>query len=532
MTGSRSGRHAGRLRAHSDGEGASFVLRRRLRGGERVTVRTELPVRGTRNGDFTFRTARIPRRVTIQNLILENIPAKKTRLFRSRPDLAPPFVTVDTARPGVAPGHLFLSPKSKRDEKQAGPLIADSRGEPIWFQPLPGIQAATDFRAQTYQGKPVLTYWQGTSRQGIGVGQMVIRDQSYRVIRRIRTPNGFKPDLHEFVITPEGKAVIITYPVVRANLRAVKGKRRDLAVDSVIQEIDIATGLVTFEWHSIGNVPLTESFSAPRPGTPVRLRALQLGQPRHGRRLPDVRAATRGRSTRSTARRAASCGAWAASAARSGSPAPAQFAWQHDAHRRADGAITVFDNSAFPPVRKFSRALAIRLDEPAPHRLADLRDRASEAPAGGDAGQPPEPRQRQLPRRLGLAAHADRVRRRAATCCSTRSCRSATSPTAPTACRGSACRCTRPTVKAADEPGAGTDAYMSWNGATEVAEWELFAGSSASTLQSVGRAPRRGFETKMTDARRAALRAGPRARRRGPGPLHLRPHARHPPLSG
>ena len=50
----------------------------------------------------------------------------------------------------------------------------------------------------------MLTYWQGTSRQGIGVGQMVIRDQSYRVIRRIRTPNGFRPDLHEFVITPAG----------------------------------------------------------------------------------------------------------------------------------------------------------------------------------------------------------------------------------------------------------------------------------------------------------------------------------------
>ena len=56
----------------------------------------------------------------------------------------------------------------------------------------------------------------------------------------------------------------------------------------------------------------------------------------------------------------------------------------------------------------------------------------------------------------------------------------------------------RPKVAAADEPGAGTDAYMSWNGATEVATWELFAGSSASSLQSVATVPRRGFETKIT----------------------------------
>ena len=138
VTGAKSGRHSGRLRAHSDGKGASFVLARKLRQGERVTVRTDLPIRGTSNGDFTFRTARMPKRVTIQNLILENIPAKKTRKFHSRPDLAPPFVNVDTSLPGQAPGLLFLSPKSKRDEKQAGPLIADNSGQPIWFAPLPG----------------------------------------------------------------------------------------------------------------------------------------------------------------------------------------------------------------------------------------------------------------------------------------------------------------------------------------------------------------------------------------------------------
>ena len=54
VTGSKSGRHSGRLRAHSDGQGASFVLKRRLRQGERVTVRTDLPIRGTRNGDYTL----------------------------------------------------------------------------------------------------------------------------------------------------------------------------------------------------------------------------------------------------------------------------------------------------------------------------------------------------------------------------------------------------------------------------------------------------------------------------------------------
>ncbi|MEA2132237.1 MAG: hypothetical protein QOC68_146, partial [Solirubrobacteraceae bacterium] len=57
VTGSRSGRHKGRLRGHSDGQGASYVMPRAFRGGERVTVRTALPIRGSRSGDFSFRIA-------------------------------------------------------------------------------------------------------------------------------------------------------------------------------------------------------------------------------------------------------------------------------------------------------------------------------------------------------------------------------------------------------------------------------------------------------------------------------------------
>ena len=350
------------------------MLARGLRQGERVTVRTGLPIRGTSNGDFTFRTARMPKRVTIQNLILENIPAKKTRKFRSRPDLAPPFVTVNTSRPGLAPGYLFLSPKSKRDEKQAGPLIADNRGQPIWFRPFSGIDAATDFRAQTYRGRPVLTYWRGTSRQGIGTGEMVMLDQSYRVIHRIRTANGFRPDLHEFKITPDDKALIVTYPIVRQNLQRVKGKRRGLVVDSVIQEIDIATGLVTFEWHSLGNIPLRESFSQPRPGTPfdyVHTNSVNLDT--DGDFLMSARNTWAGyKIDRETGRIL-----WRLGGKRSTFKLRARalrVAARHPPARRT-ARSPCSTTPAFPPVRKFSRALAIRLDQAQEDGVADLGPR-------------------------------------------------------------------------------------------------------------------------------------------------------------
>ena len=497
VTGSRSGRHSGRLRAHSDGEGASFVLARRLRGGERVTVRTGLAIRGAANGDFTFRTGRIPSRVTIQNRILENIDAKRTRSFRSRPDLAPPFLTVNTSRPGIAPGHLFLSPKSKKDQKQAGPMIADNSGQPIWFSPLPGIEAATDFRAQTYRGRPVLTYWRGTSRQGIGVGEMVILDQSYRVIHRIRTPNGFRPDLHELLLTPRGTAVIITYPIVRANLRPVKGARRGLVVDSVIQEIDVATGLVTFEWHSLGNIALRETFSKPVPSPRAPFdyaHSNSVNLDTDGDFLMSARNTwTVYKIDRETGEIRWRLGGKESDFRLS---AAARFAWQHDAHRRSDGVITVFDNSAFPPVRKFSRALALRLDE-GEETATLLRATAhpSKLLAATQGGQQTLPNGNFLvgwgsQRQLTEYGAAGNPLFNAFLSLGYESYRSYRLPWV-------GLPRTRPKVAAADEPGAGTDAYMSWNGATEVATWELFAGSSAGSLQSVGTARRRGFETRI-----------------------------------
>ena len=54
VTGSRSGAHAGTLKAHSDGQGASWLPEKPFTPGERVTVRTHLHIAGARAGDYGF----------------------------------------------------------------------------------------------------------------------------------------------------------------------------------------------------------------------------------------------------------------------------------------------------------------------------------------------------------------------------------------------------------------------------------------------------------------------------------------------
>ena len=61
-------------------------------------------------------------------------------------------------------------------------------------------------------------------------------------------------DLHEFLVTPQGDAYIVgVSPVHYATWR------RPL-MDAVVQEIDIKTGLVLFEWHALDHIPITQSF--------------------------------------------------------------------------------------------------------------------------------------------------------------------------------------------------------------------------------------------------------------------------------
>lgn len=52
-------------------------------------------------------------------------------------------------------------------------------------------------------------------------------------------------------------------------------------------------------------------------------------------------------------------------------------------------------------------------------------------------------------------------------------------------------------VGRAGSSGFATTGYVSWNGATDVTAWEIWAGPSKKKLSKVGRVKYRGFETKF-----------------------------------
>ena len=65
------------------------------------------------------------------------------------------------------------------------------------------------------------------------------------------------------------------------NLTSVKGSANGILTDSVIQEIDIKTGLVMWEWHALGHIAIGDSFdplpSAGRPWDYVHINSVDPG---------------------------------------------------------------------------------------------------------------------------------------------------------------------------------------------------------------------------------------------------------------
>src|SRR3954447_5634847 len=192
--------------------------------------------------------------------------------YTTTPDqLQPPQISVLQNSGGLAPGDVFVAPKKLTAvDGQQGPEIVDNQGRPIWFQPIDAPFTATDFRVQQYQGQPVLTFNVGQSTGGPAhsEGEDVILDRHYQQIATVSAGNGLAADQHEFALTPDGTALITIYHAVPYDLSSVGGPANGQVLDGIVQEVDVATGKVLFQWNSLDHVPLGDSYQ-PVPANPA-----------------------------------------------------------------------------------------------------------------------------------------------------------------------------------------------------------------------------------------------------------------------
>ena len=259
----------------------------------------------------------------------------------------------------------------------------------------------------------------------------------------------------------------------------------------MIQEIDVRTGAVMFEWHALGHVPLDSSHSPP-PRTTTTDGNTNVWDWFH---MNSINRESTGNflvSSRNT---------WAVyqlghsygeilwilggrhSSFKLGPGVP--FAWQHDATRMADGSIEIFDNEDTPPIAKSSRAIDVAISlKTHTARLvhAYVNPTTVLSPSQGDVQRLTNSDQLVGFGQIGLISEfslAGALTFQMTLPAAVGSYRAyrfvwTATPKFPPLAYASRASPTTTTVAA------------SWNGATGVVDWQVLAGASATTLAAVG----------------------------------------------
>lgn len=426
--------------------------------------------------------------------------------YDSRPDLFHPPIDVTVAYNDADDTGLIFATPAETDVSSGGVMIYDDDGELVWFHPVPDLVVG-DAAVETLDGEQVLTWFEGTAPFGRGNyrGEWVVVDESYEEVTRIRMGNDVQADIHDLHLTPDGTALMMAYQPIECDAVVLADCEPGATIlDGVIQEVDVATGAVLFEWHATDHIPLSASYQDPTddPFDYIHLNSLDLDEDGNilvsarntsalyklDRVSGDVMFEFGGRNddfTRELGQGVTD------DVATTGPDYP------HDFRPRGDGTYSYFDNGVQRDGQ--SRGVVVTLDPDAgvatviaslahePELGAPTQGRMQELPDGGnlvswgglgvmtefDAGGTPR-----FETRFGLDGSSYRQVRQQWT-------------GAPTI---------SPQVAVVDRRAGAFEVAVSWNGDTLTESWQVLSGPDPAALNAAGTFPRTGFETTIEAA--------------------------------
>ena len=440
--------------------------------------------------------------------------------FVSAPKLKPPTLTVNRNSRGQAPGYIFVAIFQNKFftqplTGQGGPMILDNRGHYVWLKPASKTSPDTlDLQVQRYRGKPVLTYWDGTVTN---TGEMTggtwhVLGQNYRQIASLKGADGWEPSGHEMYITQDGHALISAYKLIpHANLTSVGGGADQPMLDSGVLDYDIASGSLLKAWSASDHIPVNASYTPANPNQPTHYDPYHINSidvDGDGNWLVSLR------NTWGIYKVNSSTGAvdWTLGGKLSNFAIPdnVAFAFQHNARWLPNGELSIFDNDCCalipqpsgppktaPPVHGTqSRALVMKVDQNAKTVSFDYDRKLYDLTSGtqgnmqllpnGNAfvgwGQQPFYSEFSKTGKLLLSVRF---------------------PDPDESYRAFRYQWVghpsgHPALTAVPS-GSATRVYASWNGATEVTAWRIWAGRSSHRLKLVAKKVGRvGFETART----------------------------------
>ncbi len=444
---------------------------------------------------------------------------KDTYSYVTAPQLHPPIARADVAPRDLstlAPGYIFLANFYDLNYPpivgQSGPLILDGGLQPVWFNPVPEDVVAGNLSLQRYNGRPALAWWQGfiTNAGATTSGEDVIVDQHYRTVARVSGVDGWVPTLHE-VLVRGNHAWVTANKNLPMDLSKYGGAYNGALIDSAVQEYDIKTGKLLYNWDVLKHVPPSDSQATlPTNGFPwdaYHVNSIDLLG--NGKMLVSLR------NTWAAYLVDIKTGQieWTLGGRHSNfkfGPGAA-FEWQHNVALRSGSRVTMFDDhccqetggGTYVSPTGASRGLTLNLDQST--RTATLAAQYSKGP-GYDSqymgsteplpngnvfvgwGSQPSFSEFDRAGRLALDVilpHPDLSYR--------------------TTLHQWVGLPLYPPAGAAQVHGGRTTVYASWNGSTQLAGWRVLEGAGSSSLMPLNTVGKTGFETQIPIKRSAAV---------------------------
>jgi hypothetical protein len=477
------------LRVAAGVAGASTGLALTACGSSKASLR---PARSTTTATTTVSAPKLRAQASV-------VDKRGVQHLRSRSDMRPPEIRIDHhAGKDVSPGVVVTD--AHGGPSRQGPVILDTSGRMVWFLPLapPGSSAnrAFNVRVQTYHGQPVLTWFEGNVVSAHGLGHYEIYDQQYRQVAQVHARNGYQGDLHDFLLTDTGTALFTCYGRATGNL---PGGRRGAYFYGVVQEVDVATGKLLFQWRSDKHVGLSASFErvpakASNTWDYFHINSIAIDPTDQNLLISSRNTWAVYKVNRRTGRVMWKLGGKGSNFKMGPGT---HFAFQHHVTLHPGGILTIFDNEGGPPKEASqSRGLVLSINESrrTAHFVRQYHHRPpvmSEALGSvqtlanghmfigwgsssyfteyGSGGQV------LFDGRLSPGTSSYRAFKE------TWNGTPASSPAVTTARAGSAAR-----------------VFVSWNGATDVAQWSVWGGRDARALSHLGLARVAGFETEIS----------------------------------
>lgn len=159
--------------------------------------------------------------------------------------------------------HIFLRHDGNESSPLSSPLILNANDLSAVFMNR-SFQNVFGTRVQENFGKKYLTFWEGDKGEGIGDGYGLAYDDTYRLVYKISAQNiRVHSDLHEFAFTGNGTALVTGVNKIRARGANYKGWNLPFEfeiLDGIIQEIDLETNEVLFDWRALDHVNPLDSY--------------------------------------------------------------------------------------------------------------------------------------------------------------------------------------------------------------------------------------------------------------------------------